>query len=349
MSRCQPTANADLSGDPTGTLPTRRDFINEIVYRATGRYPFPSRRRNVSPGEPLARRIRRKIGYETDALHLKRDAPGGALTPNAEGDRFEFVTEQSRRDEFRRWLDRQIDQALLDPTTRAEVRNGSHWTAPYVRDGYIKGWQQGEGRLMEAGVSTEQTAGVQAILQLPAAEQQLAELYSRTFENLDGISEDMARQIRQELAQGLAEGVNPREMARRMADEIETVSNTRLKTLARTEVINSHSTATLDRFERAGQTLVVHGEWATAGDTRVCPICQALEGQVMTVQEMRAGTFRFDASGDNVSDALAGTYRRKPPAHPNGRCTIIPVSQSANAIVANSQLAASDGVHALAV
>jgi SPP1 gp7 family putative phage head morphogenesis protein len=149
------------------------------------------------------------------------------------------------------------------------------------------------------------------------------------------------------MVQGLAEGVNPRKMARRMNDEINDISQTRLKTLARTEVINSHSTASLDRYDRPGQTLVVHGEWTTAGDQRVCPICQTLEGRVFTIKEVREGTFDFEA-GEDIADSLTGTYRLKPPAHPNGRCTILPVGPSANAIVANSAMTASPSVQALA-
>jgi len=333
MSTClAPSANAELSGDPTGTLETREDFIREVKRRV----------------RDLRGRVRRKIGYETDALHLKQDAPGAGLSANAEDDRFDFVTELSGREEFRRWIETQIDEALADSKTRSKVLNGEHWTAPYIRDGYIKGWQQAEGRLAQIGVGFEATEDVAAVVELPVTERQLQQLYQRTFENLTDVTDEMGDQLRREMAQGLAEGVNPREMARRLNGEIDTISQTRLKTIARTEVINSHSTASLDRYEQAGQNLVVHGEWTTAGDQRVCPICLSLEGNVYTIQEAREGTFDFEASGESVADSLAGTYRLKPPAHPNGRCTLLPVGQSANAIVANAAVSASAGVRKLA-
>lgn len=314
MSTCQSaTANAELSQDPTGTLELRREFIREVERRA----------RN------LRGRVRRTVGYETDALHLKRDAPGSQLSANDHDDRFEFVTRQGLQEQFRRWFDEQLEDALLDPVTRAEVLNGSHWTAPYVREAYGRGWKQATGRLMQEGVSVTAEQSIAAVFDLPVAERQLRQLYTRVFENLKGITDDMATAVRQELTRGLAEGVNPRVMARRLNGEVEDLTRTRLRTLARTEVINSHSTATLDRFQDAGVERVVHGEWSTAGDSRVCPICQALEGRVMTVQRMREGSFQFDAAGDDVPDSLAGSYRLQPPAHPNGRCSIIPVVKEA--------------------
>jgi len=61
-----------------------------------------------------------------------------------------------------------------------------------------------------------------------------------------------------------------------------------------------------------------------SSDDRVCPVCEHLDGNEYTIEEMRSGTFTFDAPGD-VPDYLAGEYRLKPPAHPNGRCSILPV------------------------
>jgi hypothetical protein len=46
----------------------------------------------------------------------------------------------------------------------------------------------------------------------------------------------------------------------------------------------------------------------------VCEICQALDGRIFTLDEMRNGAFEIGGF----------TYRLKPPAHPQGRCTILP-------------------------
>jgi SPP1 gp7 family putative phage head morphogenesis protein len=127
------------------------------------------------------------------------------------------------------------------------------------------------------------------------------------------------------LTTGLAEGINPKEMARRLTKELRTIQRTRAEVLARTEVINSYSEATLDRYERAGiEGATVSGEFATADDDRVCPICEAIEGAEFAADAMRDATFSFESS-ESEPDRLEGTYPVKPPVHPQCRCAILPV------------------------
>jgi len=299
------SANAQQSGDPTNTLPIRRDFIREI-------------RRRFRRVRGL---VRRTVGYENDALRLKQDT--GVPTVNAEEqEAFRFTTDEERVEAFRRWFREAAEDEILEPVELRDVQNGEHWTGAYVRSSYEKGWKNGTGRLMAEGVSV---AAAEEVFDLPVPKRQIRRLYSRTFDNLRGITEDMADDISRELARGLVEGENPRTMARRINNEVTKIRRTRADVLARTEIINSYSDATLDRYEDAGVDVVSHGEWATAGDRRVCPICQSLEGQTFRINEMRTGTFNFDAEDDDVADSLAGTYQLKPPAHPNGRCAILPV------------------------
>jgi SPP1 gp7 family putative phage head morphogenesis protein len=114
-------------------------------------------------------------------------------------------------------------------------------------------------------------------------------------------------------------------MARRLTDEISTIQRTRAEVLARSEIINSFSEATLSRYEQAGiDGVTVSGEFATADDDRVCPICEALEGTEYGTEEMRTSTFDFTPS-DSEPDHLSGTYPVKPPVHPVCRCAILPL------------------------
>lgn len=303
MACTTPTTNAALSSDPTQTRDLREAFVAEIGRRFT-------RLRGL---------IRRTLGYEHDAFGLSTNVEPTEV--------YDYPTDQGKirafMEDFRRWL----LEVVTEPVGLGPTRQGRHWTAQYIRAAYGRGWQQATGRLMQEGISVTAEGGIESVLQLPVAERQLRQLYARTFENVRDISSDTESTVRRELVTGLAEGVNPREMARRITKEVRDIENKRAKTLARSEVINSHSTATLDRYEQAGVGTVEHGEWATAGDDRVCPICEALEGREFTIGEFRTGTFEFDAKGEDVPDYLAGTYRLKPPAHPNGRCSIYPVVQ----------------------
>lgn len=316
MSVCQqPHGNATLGGDPTNTLQLREDFITALQRRFFR----------------LRAQVRSKIGYENDAAHLMESAPGSVLIGNdaddEDRDRFEFTTRDDLLTKFERWLRDQINAGVLEPVRLDDVQNGSHWTASYIRSGYEQGWQQSTGLLLQLGASVRPLDENRNVLQLPTPRRQLQDLYRRAFENLRNITDDMATVLREELAQALVEGVNPREAARRLTDELEDIEATRARVLARTEIINSHATASLDRYEAAGTDgVAVSGEFTTAGDRRVCPLCEAIEGQVFGIDEMRTATFQFEASDDQPS-SLSGSWPVRPPVHPQCRCAVLPVIQ----------------------
>jgi SPP1 gp7 family putative phage head morphogenesis protein len=286
---CAQTANATASGDPTNTRQFREAFIDELRRRL----------------ERMRDLVRRTVGTENDALSLSANADPAEA--------FEFDSDAGRIEQFYRWFRQAIRDEVLEPVTRPE--DGAHWTAEFVRRAYLIGWNQATGRLFQQGASIDNPDD-EDVLNLPIPQAQLRQLYTRTFENLEGITTDAADRLREELTVGLDRGENPRKIARRLTGELDSITRTRTDVLARTEIINSHSTAALDRYEDAGVDVVSHGEWTTAGDDRVCPICEALEGRAFTIAEMRDTSFEMEG----VSFAV----RLRPPAHPNGRCTILP-------------------------
>ncbi|MFC6975808.1 phage minor head protein [Halomicroarcula sp. GCM10025709] len=291
MSCCTHTANATRSGDPTNTRSLRQAFIAELARRMR-------RVRGL---------VRTTVGYENDALEL---------TGNADPEEtFGVSTDPARLREFEAWLRNAIREELVEPKPPSPVQSGAHWTAEYVRRAYLVGYNQATGRLFQQGVSVDNPDD-EDILNLPTPRRQLRQLYLRAFEALESVPTEAAQQVRETLTVGLDEGANPRELASRLNQELESITRDRLATIARSEIINSHSEATLDRYEDAGVDVVSHGEWATAADTRVCAICEALEGKAFTITEMREATFEMEGVSFEI--------RLKPPAHPNGRCTILP-------------------------
>jgi SPP1 gp7 family putative phage head morphogenesis protein len=296
-----------LSGDPTNTVGIRQQFLREV------RQLF----------ETFRGRIRRLVGYEEDRFNLRQN---GRLAEPEDIER--FPTDEQKVRVFTEWLRDWLRQNVLQAIPRGGVINGEHWTAQYIRSSYRQGWEDTTERLEEAGVPV---AVVEDIFAQGVPKQQLADLYTRTYDNLESVTTDAVPVVRKMLSAGLAEGVNPREMARRLTNEIETLQKTQAEVLARTEVINSYSTASLSRFDRAGQSEVkVSGEFATADDQRVCPICEALEGETYSTGAMREETFEFDAEESDHPDAvpsLSGEYRVQPPVHPQCRCAILPVIQ----------------------
>jgi len=291
----------ELSTDPTNTEGIRGRFLREIRQRF----------------KQLRGRIRKVVGYAEDRLNLKQDA---ALADSEDIERFPTGEGKSRA--FLKWLRERLLQGVLEVSSRRAVKNGEHWSATYIRAAYRRGWENGRQRLQNAGVSTEE---VEEMFNLGVPQRQLRDLYTRTYENLQSVAEEAAPVVRDVLTEGLAEGVNPREMARRLTKEVRTIQRTRAEVLARTEVINSYSEATLDRYDRVGQSgVTVSGEFATADDSRVCPICEAIAGAEYATGEMREATFTYSADADEA-DSLGGEYPVKPPVHPQCRCAIYPV------------------------
>jgi len=291
----------ELSEDPTNTEGIRERFLRAVRQR------FRS----------LRGAIREVVGYDEDRLHLKQDAE---LVDREDIERFPSRSGKARK--FTEWLRERLQSGVLEAKTRTQIRNGEHWTATYVRASYRRGWENARARLRNAGVSTE---AVEQIFNLGVPERQLRRLYTRAYENLESVTTAAAPAVRDVLTEGLAEGINPREMAARLTSEVETIQKTRAEVLARTEVINSYAEATLDRYERAGvDGVTVSGEFSTADDSRVCPICEAIEGATHGIDAMRSETFTYETD-DDEPDSLGGEYPVKPPVHPQCRCAILPV------------------------
>jgi len=291
----------ELSGDPTNTEGLRRRFLRAMRRRFRA----------------LRGQVREAAGYDDDVFHLAQDSR------LADADDVErFPTNAGKTRAFIAWLREKLRTNVLETLPRKAVQNGEHWSATFVRAAYIKGWEQARARLRNEGVAVDE---VEDVLRLGVPQEQLRRLYTRTYENLASVTEEAAPVVRDVLTQGRAEGVNPREMARRLTDEVRTIQRTRAEVLARTEVINSYAEATLDRYDRAGiDGATVSGEFATADDARVCPICESIAGSEFALDAMRTETFAFEPSSSEP-DHLAGEYPVRPPVHPQCRCAILPV------------------------
>jgi len=147
----------------------------------------------------------------------------------------------------------------------------------------------------------EETGGISISMQQPFHLDRVGVLYSRTFSELKNITSAMDTQISKVLAQGIADGDNPRLLAKKLTATINgagmgdlSLTDTlgrfipaarRAEMLARTEVIRAHHSATIQEYKNWGVAGVnVQAELATAGDSRVCSICAGLQGKVYTLE-----------------------------------------------------------------
>jgi len=309
--------SATRSTDPTRTTVLRDEF----------RRAFTTRFR------ALLGAIRTSVGYERDVLGLRQGAREGPSMPaalEADADDVDpaepFPFERSARlvDAFLDWLDEQIAAGILERVPRPRIRDGAHYSGPFIRSAAERGWEAAATKLRQRGTDVE-AVDLEATFGQGIARDQLELAYTRTFDDLVDVTEDMQTAIRRELTQGLAEGVNPRVMARRLTDRVDAIGITRSKTIARTETIENYNEFALQRYERAGvESVTVEAEWLATDDDRTCPICEALEGTVYTTDEARTETFTYEPD-DDEPPSLDGEYSLKPPAHPSCRCSLLPV------------------------
>jgi SPP1 gp7 family putative phage head morphogenesis protein len=204
------------------------------------------------------------------------------------------------------WLNNALDDEVLEVVRgpQGAITRNTRWQDVYVRAGFSRGAQHAEEAMRRTGIPfPEQTA--EQLFRIPTNAATLANLYSRQFNELQGITQSASQQIGRVLTEGLATGQGPRDMAREMRRAVQTIGRNRSVTMARTEIINAHAESTLNRYADAGvDGVTAQAEFLTAQDDLVCPECQALEtGEALALDEARGVI----------------------PVHPNCRCVWLPV------------------------
>jgi SPP1 gp7 family putative phage head morphogenesis protein len=274
-------ARNPLRADPTRTTLLRRRFLADMSRR------FDSLKRAI-----------------VDLID-KQDALGLKATDFVFNARWKFRTSDEKVAAFREWLKQETVREVLS----VDTNTGQPWLSTYVHSSYRQGVQRAwedanRGQFFEKKDFLEGSKAqfLRDAFNQPEAVSKLKLLATRTFEDLRGVTEQMAAAMNRVLSDGVAHGRHPRVIARELAKQAD-VSKAQAKTIARTEVIHAHSEGQLDSFERMGiEEVGAEVEFVTANDSRVCERCRHLEGTVRTVDKARGVI----------------------PVHPNCRCAWIP-------------------------
>lgn len=270
-----------LAQDPTRTTTLRRRYLSEMRKR------FRDLRGDI-----------RRLIVEEGALGESQST----VTTN----RFQFRTDAGKVKGFQEWLDGRFAAGVLAP-----AEGGGNWSDTYIESAYRQGLVRAyiDSRAVELLQEDDPLfiGGKEEFLRTafaaPETRSKLELLQIRAFEDLRGVTASMSTEMGRVLADGLADGRSPLDIAKDLNKVVTRLTNARALTIARTEIIHAHSEGQLDSFERLGvDELGVIAEYSTAGDDRVCEQCAALEGQTFTVEEARGII----------------------PVHPNCRCTWIP-------------------------
>lgn len=264
------------------------------------------------------------------AAIVERDVFGLLQTnANLPGPRsFAFTQSSDKVGGFMEWLRQAEKDNILELTSFSQVGTSANaaWTNMYIKDSYGRGIARARYEMGKAGYpvpSIASTGGVLASMSTPLHVDRLGVLYTRTFNELKGITDAMDAQISRILTEGIMEGDNPRTLANKMnklitgrgedlgiTDSIGRYipAKRRAQTLARTEIIKAHHQATIQEYTNwAAEGVTVQAEWTTAGDGAVCERCALLQGTKY-----------------KLADAMSIL-----PAHPNCRCIMLPTMPEA--------------------
>ena len=116
------------------------------------------------------------------------------------------------------------------------------------------------------------------------------------------VNETTKKKLRKELGEGISEGEGVPELSDRVSNIFKERRKYESVRIARTEVNSASNGAELEAYKQSG--IIEKKEWLAEPDA--CEICAALDGETAKLKESFG---EFDT----------------PPAHPNCRCTILPV------------------------
>lgn len=295
--------------DPSGTLSLQNTFAREL------------RRRFLNVEKAIIAAVVTQDCFGLKEKKLVVHAKNNTTIPDK--NQFDFPRSADKVAEFNKWLQRQLEREILEVTDMRRVGSGveASWTNKYITDSYKRGLIRSQYDLKKVGLSIPsgtQAIGVDALMSTPLHVDRLGLLFTRTFSDLKGITAAMDTQISRVLAQGIADGDNPRLLARKLLSTINGTgmgdlgitdtlgrfipARTRAELLARTEIVRAHHQAMIQEYRNWGVLgVTVNVEWVAGKDNRVCEKCQELDGKIFTLDEIE----------------------NKIPAHPRCRCSIV--------------------------
>lgn len=122
-------------------------------------------------------------------------------------------------------------------------------------------------------------------------------------ERLWSNTDKLAQTVKQEIVNGMIQGINLQTMTKRVSERFETAKKNDVERLLRTEVNYTLNQATLDGYKEAG---IEKYEFSATLDSRTSQICSELHGEIFEIKKIAVGL-------------------NYPPMHPRCRSTTIPI------------------------
>ena len=274
--------------DPTRTTLLRRKFMAEM------------------------RRRFDKVYTEIVDLIVDKDAFGlveqKIVVLNATSKQWKYQNNPQKIASFKQWLNDMVKKNIL--AVSSVKIPGQAWTADYVWTAHKSGLLKSQAAASKGSAITlpQYLAGTQAqylmsAFSRPATMESLQMLYTGTYDSLVGVTSAMDVQMSRILTSGFVQGDNPIVIAREMKNALG-ISKTKAEMIARTEIIRAHAEGQLNGFETLSiDNVTPDVEFSAIHDSKLCPECEDLDGQIYTIAEARGLV----------------------PVHPNCRCSWSPI------------------------
>lgn len=300
-----------FNSDPSRTLTLRRSFESALYKRF--RWLKGLINTSIITNDAFGLKIDTDLSVPGRSAESFRMNQAGPIPK----EKFAFERDPKKVSLFMDWLREQIDLGILEIVPGEQLGQAVEiaWTNQYIQTAYQKGMLRARQELNNKGYEVptydDAPGGLIGAFNRPFHADKVGIIYSTTFEGLEGITNEMVKQSSGILARGIAEGKNPREIAKQINDRVDKIGITRARTLARTSIIQAHHAATIQEYRNWGVAGVsVLAEWVTAEDSRVCEKCKQM-----------ARKNNGYGRGIFTLDQIEGLI----PLHPNCRCVAIPV------------------------
>jgi len=160
---------------------------------------------------------------------------------------------------------RRIDETIAEIIQRIMMQRGEQWDVwmqQYTAEAYQQGAAYAQSSLaVQSAVYSSAYSNIESVLFTPEYQRRIAVVTSRTFNSMEGFTDDLITTTRRILGDTIAQGKSPRWAAQQLKGYLVDTEGTQAKaasraaTIARTELGVSYRSAVMDESQRASESL----------------------------------------------------------------------------------------------
>jgi hypothetical protein len=194
-------------------------------------------------------------------------------------DRFLFRTKGEKVEEFMSWLrdnEAELGLRITRKTTGVSAVTNKVWADVYIDTAYKQGLRRARQELNKGKTRVDGSQmAIDMAFNSPVHAERVGMIYSRAYSDLDGITDEMDKQISRTLAQGIIEGKGTEQIKNDLIDRVDKIGINRARMLARTEIVAAHHAANMIEYRAYGiKGVSVLAEVLVSGNN-TCDECYA--------------------------------------------------------------------------